>query len=317
MKKIARLEKWGTQYRIITYFDTHGGGKCLKNWTDTLCSTEFCTDEFFEELYFEESTKKWTASDEVVNYERNERYENNLIRAKRHIREYAMCNEWQYFVTLTLADGKICRHSLPAFYRAFGVWVGNYNKRYSTRLNYLIIPEQHKDGAYHAHGLFSGIAPESVSCNEYGYLDLPYYRNRFGFINLAPIRDSVRVANYITKYVTKSVTTSTELEKGRKAYLHSRGLKRPEVIYEGNCKESFVSDWSNEWCGITWGSCSEHRAEDIISGITRGINTLREEPKETVTQYLVSLQEWQKQYVDEYAQPEVYNGRVDILGKGE
>lgn len=313
MRRIATLERWGDMYRLITTFERSSRPKCLKNWTATLCSTFFCTDEFFGELYFVDSPKKWTVTNDFVEW-RNEKYDSNLARRKRRIREYALCNDWQYFVTLTLAEGKQDRFDLALFYKRFGQWVGNYNKRYGTRLAYLIIPEQHKNGAWHAHGLFNNVADASVCRNEYGYLDIPSYRKRFGFISLSAVKDKNRTASYITKYVTKACQAS-DLDKGRNGFLASRGLQLSEKLDECFVPECFVSAWSNAWCGITWGSSSQTPTE-MLRRAARGDNPLLSEP-EPFLDTLIAVQEWKKQYNKLYTQPLVYEGRVDIFRKGE
>ncbi len=149
----------------------------------------------------------------------------SLSRAKRSIREIALCNPWEFFVTLTLRQD---RYDLPKFKKDFGVWVGNYNKKYSVKLAYLVIPEEHKDGATHAHGLFQNVAAASLIHNSYGYLDMPYYYNRFGYISLSPVRDHDRAASYITKYVTKQ--PHSQLGSGEHMFFSSHGLQRAELV---------------------------------------------------------------------------------------
>lgn len=317
MKKIATLEQWGDSYRLITTFERTSRKKRYKNWTETLCCTENRIDEFFPEMYFEESPKDWTSIQISEQLEWSDRHESNLIRRRRQVREYALCNKWTYFATFTLAESKANRFDLGSFYKRFGEWVGNYNKRFGTSLKYLIIPEQHKNGAWHAHGLLAGVATDSIITNKYGYLDMPYYAQRFGFISLSPVRNNEAAAKYITKYITKE-TDCTALEKNRKGYLHSRGLAKAVRISECVVPDDFPSAWSNAWCGISWGSVSEYKPVDIIAAAARGENLmLQEHEEETVTERLRALQEWKAQYNEKYTQPLVYDMRVDILGKGE
>ena len=85
--------------------------------------------------------------------------------------EYALCNNWEYFVTLTIDKKKQDRYNLQNYIHDLGVWIGNYNKKYNTKLKYLLIPEKHKDGAIHCHGLFSGVSWKVffINSNKYGY----------------------------------------------------------------------------------------------------------------------------------------------------
>ena len=71
-----------------------------------------------------------------------------------------MCNPWEYFVTLTIDPAKYDRYNLKEFHKHNAQFVRDYNKKHGAKIKYLIIPEQHKDGAWHEHGLFLGI-PQS------------------------------------------------------------------------------------------------------------------------------------------------------------
>lgn len=179
----------------------------------------------------------------------DEKLDNNISRAKSRVLELALCNPWEYFATLTIDAGKQDRHNLKEYIHDLGVWIGNYNKKYATRLKYLIVPEQHKDGAYHAHALFMGIAPSSLVKNQYGYLDMPYYGNRFGFISLDPVRDLTRTASYVTKYVTKDF--ASKRQKGEHLFYASQGLAGKEVVHDGFCK-GFGEIWKNDYVAVCW-----------------------------------------------------------------
>lgn len=183
--------------------------------------------------------------------ENDEKLDNNISRAKSRVLELALCNPWEYFATLTINAEKQDRYNLKDYIRDLGVWIGNYNKKYSARMKYLIVPEQHKDGAYHAHALLMGVAPESLVKNQYGYLDMPYYSNRFGFISLDPVRDLNRTASYVTKYVTKDF--ATQREKKEHLFYSSQGLSGKEVIHDGMCKGFDDTFWKNDYVAVCWG----------------------------------------------------------------
>lgn len=220
----TRLSRFGNKYRIVYLFRTlkeHGNGG----------DRHSCSD-------LEEPRTK---------------LDNNLCRARSAIREIALCNNWTWFGTFTLSDVNGDRYDLKKFIREFGVWIGNYNRKFGTKLRYLIIPEQHKNGAWHLHGLLDGVADNSLVVNQYGYMDMPYYANRFGFISLSRIKDPERVASYITKYVTKQ--TGDNIELGYHSYYCSRGLNRAQLLAEFTCSGNPVQDnkvWCNEYCGIEW-----------------------------------------------------------------
>lgn len=313
MRRIATLERWGDFYRVVTTYERIPRPKSLRNWSPTLCERVYDSDEIFGELFFEDSTDNWSASTDIVDYCDNG-FDNNLARRKRRVKEYALCNHWDYFATFTLSEGKQDRFDLARFYKSFNDWVSNYNKKFGCKLVYLLIPEQHKNGAWHAHGLLSGLAPASLCENEYGYLDLPYYRKRFGFISLSPIKDHFACANYITKYITKDCERCN-LGRGQNGYLVSRGLNLSERLDDVLIPESFSSSWSNEWCGITFGQTTRTPAE-MLRMMSRGENPLLSVPEpDSPADMLRSIQEWEKQYTQMYLKPLVY--KMNYKGKKE
>jgi hypothetical protein len=160
------------------------------------------------------------------------RFASSLARTKSTVRELALCNDWDCWVTLTLNSENIDRTDLKGFIKALGEWIGNYNKKYKTKLKYLLLPELHKDGvSWHMHGFFGGVSPESITRNEHRYFDMPYFVNRFGYISIDRIRDKKRISSYIVKYVKKAVG-ATILEKSLHSYYASNGLKHKELLLE-------------------------------------------------------------------------------------
>lgn len=188
------------------------------------------------------------------NQEGNDRFEENIIRAKSKILEYALCNDWDVFVTLTLDARKYDRYKLHDWKKDLAQWIRDQRKRGGCDLRYLLIPEMHKDGAWHMHGLMSGIPPGEIVKNANGYADWPRYRLKFGFISLDAIKNKVAVSRYITKYIKKGTEeTASVLEAGRHLYYHSAGLKGRELILEGEVKapESFWQ-WENDYIKSVW-----------------------------------------------------------------
>lgn len=78
----------------------------------------------------------------------------SVRRARAKLRRLALSNEFSYFVTLTLDPEKIDRFDGAAITRRLNQWCSNMVKRHGLR--YIIVPEQHKDGAWHFHGFFAG-----------------------------------------------------------------------------------------------------------------------------------------------------------------
>lgn len=86
--------------------------------------------------------------------------ERSLRRARANLRRLALANEFSYFVTLTLDRAKIDRYDGAAITRALNQWCDNMVRRHGLR--YVLVPERHKDGAFHFHGFFAGDGLQAV-----------------------------------------------------------------------------------------------------------------------------------------------------------
>lgn len=78
----------------------------------------------------------------------------SMRRARANLRRLALANNFSYFVTLTLDPAKINRYDPATIMRTVNTWLDNMVRRKGLR--YILVPEQHKDGAFHFHGFFSG-----------------------------------------------------------------------------------------------------------------------------------------------------------------
>ena len=185
----------------------------------------------------------------------SEKLQNNISRAKNKILEYGHCNKWEYFCTFTLNKNKQNRYDLKQYHKDFSNWIHNYNKKYNTKLEYILIPEQHKDGGWHEHGLLKGITKDSLSINEHGHLDLEYYKNRFGWVCIEPIKDNTKCVFYITKYINKDLIQRKD-DVGAHLYYASKGLKTKENIFQGTLDIDVTilnsNMWTNDYIGIQW-----------------------------------------------------------------
>lgn len=168
----------------------------------------------------------------------------NIRRAQKLIREYGECNDWTYFVTLTLDKRLMNRYDLNAYIKKLGQYIRNLNRGREVPVTYMLIPEKHKDGAYHMHGFINGLRTDEVSrANVPGRKRDVYnwigYSERFGFSDLELIEDRDKAVSYITKYVSKSVEL-TVTEVNAKTFYHSNGLKKAEVIKRGHATANYM-----------------------------------------------------------------------------
>lgn len=190
-------------------------------------------------------TKKGTVNEKKL--------DNNISRSKARVFEYAYCNPWEYFVTLTISPTKHDRTDIKGYYKKFNQWLRNYSKKHKIKLEYLFIPELHKDGkSWHMHGFLMGLPMSHLVENSNGYLDWMPYQKKFGWISLDKIRDRQKAASYITKYISKNLSDCIQ-DLGAKMYYNSRGLKTAELIKKGtlNCEFS-APDFENDWVKVKW-----------------------------------------------------------------
>lgn len=140
----------------------------------------------------------------------------NGKRAVQKVYDLARSNEFDYFMTLTLSPDKVNRYDYDKCAECiydFTHWMAKRGFRW------IIVPEQHKDGAYHFHGLVRGDLPLTHHKDEvYNIANFEY-----GYTTATKIKDRVRVSTYIAKYLTKEIV----VPKGRKRYWASRSLERP------------------------------------------------------------------------------------------
>lgn len=183
----------------------------------------------------------------------DEKLDSNISRAKAKVFEYAYCNEFEYFVTLTIDQKKYDRKDLKTYYKKFSKWLRDYSLKHRRKIEYLFIPELHDDGeSWHMHGFIRGIPEGHLEKNRNGYLDWPAYREKFGYMSIDKIRDRQKAASYITKYISKDLSDCIK-ELNAKMYYCSKGLKKAEVIKKGLLNSEFSNpDYENEWVKVKW-----------------------------------------------------------------
>lgn len=173
----------------------------------------------------------------------NESYTSSLSRTRRRIFEIAMCNNFDYFVTLTINnnhirnDLELVQHDLRKLLKAY--------KRKVPNFKYVIITEKHKDGEnFHFHGLMGGINEKDIYINKNNYFSCSFF-DILGFNSFSKINNYEKCCSYITKYITKDVVKNNH----NQIYIVSRGLRKPdrfEIFDFKNLKFSY----HNEYCDI-------------------------------------------------------------------
>lgn len=198
-----------------------------------------------------EKRKRRKLFSEILSFDRVEdieddgslfRFKRNVSRSVNEIYDIARSNEFNWFITLTFDSKKVNRYDYCSCADAVKKFT-NRIRQYGCK--WLIVPEQHKDGAYHFHGLVQGdlpLTPSGKMCyNEAEQKEMPIYNLsnfEFGFTTATQIIKPDRTASYIAKYLTKQIA----VPKGKKCFWASKSLARPMVEYLSTTEKLFVHD---------------------------------------------------------------------------
>lgn len=98
--------------------------------------------------------------------------ERSRRRARAAVYDIAASNDMPIFVTLTLDAARVDRYDMAEITKKLKVWLNNQVQR--RGLKYVLVPEHHKDGAIHFHGLFS----DSLELTDSGTLKMVGQRPR-------------------------------------------------------------------------------------------------------------------------------------------
>lgn len=178
----------------------------------------------------------------------NDNNERSKRRAKSHLLDFALCNHFSCFVTLTLSDKKIDRNCYEDCVHKLSIFLDNRVRR--KGLVYVGVPELHKDGALHFHILCNDVlkkvdsgtvirptggkpVKQATAIRQgYSLADCRTVYNvpdwTLGFTTMVYTYGDVRaVARYIVKYITKS-----DSKVGGRWYYSGGDLKKPVYRYD-------------------------------------------------------------------------------------
>lgn len=167
--------------------------------------------------------------------------ERSMRRARAKLRRLALANGFDYFVTLTLDPAKIDRYDGAAVTKALGRWCDNMVRRHGLR--YILVPEQHKDGAFHFHGFMAGAGLKAVDSgvkwDGRPVYNLPQWSLGFSTAQVLYGEYSAAVG-YCCKYIGKQ---DGERPLGR-WYYSGGALKEPNKTYWDLEYRTVLSDYS-------------------------------------------------------------------------
>lgn len=178
--------------------------------------------------------------------EQEKRTRSQIHAIRRRIKGYALTNDFEWFVTLTLDPQKVNSFNYDVSKTVLLKWCRSIRDKYG-KFNYLLIPELHKSGAIHFHGLLGKIPNENFVQAVNPKTNIPVVRNgrqvynltdwKHGFSDCEKLENSEKASSYITKYITSALLTDKDMY-GKKRYFNSQGLKKPKVSFsmEDNTK---------------------------------------------------------------------------------
>jgi hypothetical protein len=261
-KNVAVIKKYGLdKFKLTLHKTLRIGG-----WETKEKGNLDIWEKISERLYFDEEMKHSIILKKCPGESENKLLQ-SISRSRKKIFEYAYCNEWDYFTTMTIDPNKFPRDNLSVFYKSLSQFMSNYKKKKSPSIKFLFIPELHDDNTnWHIHGLLKGILANEVIPFEPGvpqylidknYMNWPEYANRFGFVSLGKIGNHEATSKYMTKYISKDLSKSVSNFNGH-VYYGSHGLKGAEVIKIGTlCKVPKVWEFENDYVSIVWISADE------------------------------------------------------------
>lgn len=163
----------------------------------------------------------------------------SYCRARNNLFDILTCTvAFDSFATLTLSAEQIDRYDYSSVVKKLGQWLDNRVRRNS--LVYAFVPEKHKDGAIHFHGLINKSAVRLTrAVNPYNGNPLTDDDGRevfniqdfpFGFTTVIPLSgENARIAT--AKYCYKYITKSGGEKVGGRYYLSGGAVGHPRYEY--------------------------------------------------------------------------------------
>lgn len=151
-------------------------------------------------------------------------------RSKNVIYDLVRCNIWEWFITLTFNPEKVDSYDYEAVVKKLSFWLKNMRK-ICPDMKYVVVPEMHKSGRWHFHGLFSNVDNlqfvDSGKKDKKGRVVYNVGTYRLGWTTATRVTDTHKASSYISKYINKDLCNVT---KGKKRYWNSKNCEFPEVL---------------------------------------------------------------------------------------
>lgn len=205
----------------------------LKKYNDNLVKCKKTSFDI-QKFTYRENQHNGSMSSEELEY-KNSKYL-KLVRTNIIDLAYNNKDKFEYFVTLTFDfKNEVYEHEKAV--EKLKKWINNM-KHQNKNMSYILVPEFHKSGRLHFHGLVGNVpnwklkkainakTGKPIITNGVHIYNLVNYN--LGFTTISKIKSSEKVSFYISKYATKDLITL----KSKKRYWYSRNLEKPKIVYD-------------------------------------------------------------------------------------
>lgn len=208
---------------------------------------EYCYNPFTEKIQ-----RVYTDYDELA-IERKKEHSlySSLNRTRSALYMYARQCNWEYFITFTYSPDKIeSRYDFSLCMKKAHKWIDNCKQRKAKDLLYLLVPEQHEDGAWHLHGLLAnttGLTFVDSGKKHKGQIVYNLVDWTLGFSTATKVTDTYKVSAYITKYITKDLCSVTS---GKQRYFVSKTIPKPKTytaLIDSDNIDNFIQEVADSY----------------------------------------------------------------------
>lgn len=188
------------------------------------------------------------------NGEESSFWKKSYNRARQQCFDYIMCNfDLDTFLTFTVDPSDTDSFDYDEIVKKLSIWLDNRVRR--SNLKYILVPERHKSGAIHFHGIANREGLKLVSS---GYFKLGKYtlsgenipahakhraREIFNVKDLllgfstAMIIEGEDARTKVSKYIWKYMTKQLGQKIGGRYYLHGGELRTPRLVFSNELFE--------------------------------------------------------------------------------
>lgn len=208
---------------------------------------EYCYNPFTEKIQ-----RVYTDIDEkAIERKKEHSLYSSFNRTRSALYMYARQCKWEYFITLTYSPDMIeNRYDFSLCMKKCSRWIRNCQNRKANDLLYLLVPEQHKDGAWHIHGLLcntTGLTFTDSGKRFDGKIVYNLDDWKLGFSTATKVTDTYKVSSYITKYITKDLCAVTP---GKHRYFVSKTIPKPKTftaLIDPDEVDSFIQEVADSY----------------------------------------------------------------------